>query len=172
LSKRCQRFLWPGTPVALIDAQDEQDEMDAQQPGTAGPTTSAAAMGDCMGHKTSLLIVEDEKILSTCLELHFRDCGMDVAVAGSLAEARSMLAAQDFDAFLLDVGLPDGDGLSLLDLNTVAVERSVVITANPDLGRLAQFGVLHLVPKPIDLDHIEQVVDEIALARSLEPLFS
>ena len=97
---------------------------------------------------------------------------MKVAVARSLAEARMLVTEQQCDAFLLDVGLPDGDGLSLLDLSSVAVERSVVITANPDLARLARFGVLHLVPKPIDLDHIERVVGEIAPSNCGEGLFS
>ncbi|HPG26826.1 MAG: response regulator [Spirochaetaceae bacterium] len=115
-----------------------------------------------MESPSSLLIVEDERILSGCLARHFSGRGLDVAVAGSLAEAREWLGRRCFDAFLLDVGLPDGDGLSLLD--EVSVDRSVVITANPDPERLADLGVRFLVPKPIDLDHVARVVSDLDVA--------
>ena len=117
-----------------------------------------------MGKFGSLLIVEDERVLRRCLESHFCGRGMDVSVAGSLSEARSLIAAADFDAALLDVGLPDGDGLSLLP--SLPPDRSVVITANPDFERLETLGVKHVVPKPLDLDIVASVVDGLAVAAS------
>jgi predicted glycosyltransferase/ActR/RegA family two-component response regulator len=112
----------------------------------------------------SLLIVEDERVLRRCLEIHFCGRGMDVSVAGSLSEARALLVDADFDATLLDVGLPDGDGLSLLP--SLSADRSVVITANPDFERFEALGVKHVVPKPLDLDVVARVVDGLAVATS------
>ena len=112
----------------------------------------------------TLLIVEDEPVLRRCLEFHFCNRGMEVSVAGSLSEARSLIEVADFDAALLDVGLPDGDGLSLLP--SLPPDRSVVITANPDFERLETLGVKHVVPKPLDLDIVARVVDGLPLASS------
>lgn len=117
-----------------------------------------------MGKISSLLIVEDERVLRRCLELHFCNRGMEVSVAGSLSEARTLLGAADFDAALLDVGLPDGDGLSLLP--SLSADRSVVITANPDFERFETLGVKHVVPKPLDLDVVARVVEGLAVAAS------
>jgi predicted glycosyltransferase/ActR/RegA family two-component response regulator len=108
----------------------------------------------------SLLIVEDEGVLSGCLERFFTGRGLNVAVAGSIAEARSHLSQLNFDACLLDVGLPDGDGLSLIkDMDPA---RAIVITANPEEQRFADLGVQHLAPKPLDLDEIGELLDRLA----------
>jgi len=50
-----------------------------------------------------------------------------VAQAGSLAEARNHAARFDFDVAVLDLGLPDGDGVDLI---------SDLRQANPDVGVL------------------------------------
>lgn len=110
-----------------------------------------------MGVGGTLLIVEDESVLSRCLARHFEAEGVDVVVAESLSEARTVVGGDRFDACLLDVGLPDGDGLSLLP--AIGVERSVVITANPDSRRLASAGVRYLLPKPLDLDQASVLVN-------------
>ena len=112
-----------------------------------------------MSNTGSLLIVEDERILSRCLAMHFGRRGMDVTVAGTISEARSFLETTEYDAALLDVGLPDGDGLSLIP--TLTTDRSVVITANPDFERFEELGVKYVVPKPLDLDLVARVVDEL-----------
>ncbi|HEB90248.1 MAG TPA: response regulator [Deltaproteobacteria bacterium] len=116
-----------------------------------------------MTQPSSLLIVEDERILSRCLATHFGRRGMDVTVAGTVSEARSLLETTEFDAALLDVGLPDGDGLSLIP--TLSTDRSIVITANPDFDRFEELGIKHVVPKPLDLDRVADVIDAMTATR-------
>jgi DNA-binding response OmpR family regulator len=62
-----------------------------------------------------ILHVEDEpdvrKIVSTMIGDKYRLTG-----ASSLAEAKDRLAREDFDLVILDLGLPDGSGVSLLPL--------------------------------------------------------
>lgn len=118
-------------------------------------------------HGASLLIVEDERVLSACLRRHFAALGVDVTIAGSVAEGRGCLGREAYDACLLDLGLPDGDGLSLLDV--VPIDRSIVITATPDPDRLAAAGVRHVLPKPIDLDVITRMLFELGLGASEAP---
>ena len=106
-----------------------------------------------------VLIVEDEALLRRSLASYLERRGAVVAQAGSLAEARAELAARPFDALILDVGLPDGDGLALLAL--ASVDRALVVSAVPDPARYAEHGVRHHVPKPLDLERVAEHVQRI-----------
>jgi len=61
-----------------------------------------------------------------------------VAQAGSLVEARAHVERFEFDMAVLDLGLPDGDGLDLIsDLRQANPEVGVLIlSANLDAGSL------------------------------------
>jgi len=107
-----------------------------------------------------MLVVEDETLLGDALGAWFEACGFAVERAKSLAEARIQLAGAPFDATLLDVRLPDGDGLSLLE--SVRPTRTVVISATPDEDRYLRLGVLHHLPKPLELRELERLVLDIA----------
>ena len=60
-----------------------------------------------------ILVVEDERALAESLAKGLRQAAHAVDVAGTLAEARGKLAMDEYDALVLDVGLPDGSGLAL-----------------------------------------------------------
>jgi DNA-binding response OmpR family regulator len=60
-----------------------------------------------------LLMIDDDARLSTMVGDYLRAAGFEVEVAGSLAQGRGKLATASFDAVLLDLMLPDGDGLDL-----------------------------------------------------------
>ncbi len=111
-----------------------------------------------------VLIVEDEARLRRYLAMSLIGAGIEVEQAGSLEEAQSLLARRRFDAVVLDVGLPDGDGLSLLACSPV--DRALVITANPDAGRFESLGVLHHLTKPIDLPEFVREVHGLTCAES------
>ena len=61
-----------------------------------------------------VLIVEDDKVLGDGLSRYLNDAGYrtDVAVSGTVAD--SLLASEDFDVVILDIGLPGLDGLEVL----------------------------------------------------------
>ena len=60
-----------------------------------------------------LLLVEDDPQLSTILEAGFREHGMQVARASTMAEGRAHAMRGTFDVIVLDVMLPGGSGLDL-----------------------------------------------------------
>jgi len=80
--------------------------------------------------------------------------------ATCLAEAEEQLDAGPYQAALLDVGLPDGNGLQLL--NDLGADRSIVITANPDPEHLKQRGVRQFLTKPLDLPQLAELVSDVA----------
>jgi DNA-binding response OmpR family regulator len=61
-----------------------------------------------------LLLVEDSPRLAELLGETVREAGWRLDAVGSVAEAEAALAAHEHDLLVLDLGLPDGDGLELL----------------------------------------------------------
>ena len=61
-----------------------------------------------------LLVIEDEDRLSGILKSKLGDVGFTVDIAGSAADAGAALELINYDAVVLDLGLPDGDGLAVL----------------------------------------------------------
>jgi DNA-binding response OmpR family regulator len=61
-----------------------------------------------------LLVIEDEARLSGILKAKLGGSGFAVDVAGSAADAGAALELINYDAAILDLGLPDGDGLAVL----------------------------------------------------------
>src|SRR6516162_7155188 len=61
-----------------------------------------------------LLIVEDETRITELVQGALARAGFAVDAVGLCAEARAALKVTSYDAAIVDLGLPDGDGLSLL----------------------------------------------------------
>ncbi|MBC3918985.1 response regulator transcription factor [Undibacterium sp. CY18W] len=61
----------------------------------------------------SVLLVEDDPMIARTLSMGLRYEGFALSHAASVAAAMQLLQQQTFDLILLDVGLPDGDGISL-----------------------------------------------------------
>jgi DNA-binding response OmpR family regulator len=61
-----------------------------------------------------LLVIEDEDRLSGIFKSKLGDVGFTVGIAGTAADAGAALELINYDAAVLDLGLPDGDGLAVL----------------------------------------------------------
>lgn len=83
-----------------------------------------------------LLLIEDNDRLSEFLEKGLSDAGFAVDRAGTYAEAAASIDASGFDAVILDLGLPDGDGLTLLKERRAAGNRTpvLILTARDGLS--------------------------------------
>lgn len=82
---------------------------------------------------TRILIVDDDLQLQQRLEcIAERVYGRGACtMVGTLAQARAMLERQDFGLVLLDVGLPDGSGISLVPwIREHAPQADVVIVSS------------------------------------------
>ena len=60
-----------------------------------------------------LLLIDDDSRLSAMVGDYLRGAGFEIDTAGSLGAGRERLAAESYDALVLDLMLPDGDGLDL-----------------------------------------------------------
>ncbi|UJJ30142.1 response regulator transcription factor [Halopseudomonas maritima] len=61
-----------------------------------------------------LLLVEDDDLLRTSLQQSLSEAGFAVDATGSAATAEQLCLQEDYRLIVLDIGLPDGDGLQLL----------------------------------------------------------
>lgn len=107
-----------------------------------------------------ILIVDDEEDICRTLSDFLTDCGYEVLQATSGEEAIRLVKAARPHLILLDIRMPEMDGLEILR-RVRAVDQEVgviMITAFTDIT-IAQeslkSGASDFVTKPIDLDYLE-----------------
>ncbi len=118
--------------------------------------------------KPSILIVDDEKLLRWPLRRKCEAWGYEVEEAADCAAALAAVRANSPDLLLLDVRLPDGNGVELLrrlrDEGSLA--PAVMITADPridDVKSAIRLGAYDYLTKPIDFEALQ-----ITIANALE----
>jgi DNA-binding response OmpR family regulator len=60
-----------------------------------------------------VLLIDDDQRLSAMVRDYLQAHGLAVIAAGDLSQGRALLQRESFDALVLDLMLPDGDGLDL-----------------------------------------------------------
>lgn len=116
-----------------------------------------------LSHKNTVLIVDDEKNIRTTLARAMESIGLDVQTAASAEEAVERLNTSPFDLMLLDLWLPEVDGLELLRQarEMRPQTRVVVVTAHGTVEaavRAMKLGALDFVQKPFSPEEIRDVV--------------
>ena len=104
-----------------------------------------------------VLMIDDDVRLSTMVSDYLGAAGFEVELAASLGSGRAALAAGPFDAVLLDLMLPDGDGLDLCrELRASQRTRGMpllMLTARGEpLDRIVglELGADDYLPKPFE----------------------
>src|SRR5881392_2687686 len=104
-----------------------------------------------------LLLIDDDARLTAMVGDYLRASGFEVDTAGSLAAGRERLALSGYDALVLDLMLPDGDGLDLTrEIRSDARWRQLpllMLTARGEpLDRIVglELGADDYLPKPFE----------------------
>ncbi|MCB1978072.1 MAG: sigma-54 dependent transcriptional regulator [Burkholderiaceae bacterium] len=111
----------------------------------------------------SILVIDDEPDLRTLYELTLLREGYRIDTAGTVAQARELLAKQGYDVVITDMRLPDGFGMELLhDLRQQQrPERCLVMTAYGSAENAVEAlraGAFDYLTKPVDLKQFRAVV--------------
>ena len=101
-----------------------------------------------------ILIIDDERDNTEILKDILEDVSYSTMLARSAAEAKAVLAANDFDLILMDVWMPGQDGISLLsEWHSEGFDTPVVMMsghAEPsDIVRAMKLGAVDFLKKPL-----------------------
>ena len=119
-----------------------------------------------MGAKPHILIVDDSADVTGALRVLFEETGNDVSVANTIRDAVAAAEARAVDVMLLDLTLPDGDGLTVLARTRArAAEPRVTAAltgrAEPEVAaRCAAAGCRAVLVKPVPIAELLRCVRE------------
>ena len=106
----------------------------------------------------TVLLVEDHRALAQWLTGELQHAGWTVARAATAAEARQLVRRRTYDVLLVDIGLPDADGVDLCqELRTMTPAPILMITARHDIPervRALDHGADDYLPKPFAIEEL------------------
>ena len=122
---------------------------------------------------SQILHVDDDPDLRLLISASLQGFGYVVATAGTCSEALQLAAKVKFDLFILDVRLPDGNGIELcqkvnhLQPGKPVVYYSAYASDEEQEKALAIAGNAYL-KKPVSAAVLEATIDEL-LTRNTDP---
>jgi two-component system repressor protein LuxO len=123
-----------------------------------------------------ILIVEDLPSLAIAYAAHIEKAGYETVIADTGAAALKAITENgQFDAILLDLQLPDVDGLDLLRENPTILERFPVIVATADASltraiEAMRIGAFDFLVKPLAGSRLTSVIaSALELGRPVSP---
>jgi two-component system response regulator AtoC len=114
--------------------------------------------------QATILIVDDEQLIRWSLASRLKDEGYRTLEAATAAEALSQ-HRDGVDLVLLDIGLPDASGLSVLKQIKESDPDTLVIMLTAETGvqtavEAMKTGAFHYANKPFDLDEVVLLVEK------------
>ncbi|SDE76318.1 sigma-54-dependent transcriptional regulator [Terriglobus roseus] len=123
---------------------------------------------------THILVVDDETEIRESLETILREEGYVVTSSGTAKESLELIRDVEYDVVLLDIWLPDGDGLEVLarirELALAAPPEVVIISGHGTIEsavRATKLGAYDFLEKPLSLDRTLLVLKNATEARRL-----
>jgi DNA-binding response OmpR family regulator len=101
-----------------------------------------------------VLVVEDDQSISNLLKIILEQNGFVVTVAPDYARARVAVEASGYELMLLDIGLPDGNGLELVRWirDDLALTTPIIVLSayrqEENVEKAFGFGANDFVAKP------------------------
>jgi two-component system KDP operon response regulator KdpE len=105
-----------------------------------------------------LLVIEDDPAIRRLLRVTLERAGHAVAEAGTAREALSLLPIEKPQVILLDLGLPDRDGLELVQLLKRGTEATLIVVsareATSEKVAALDLGADDYLVKPFDTEEL------------------
>jgi DNA-binding NtrC family response regulator len=109
-----------------------------------------------------VLVVDDERDNATTMAMLIAEQGFTVATAGSLYDARRQMALQTPDLVFIDLMLPDGSGMRLLEDGALRSRSGMVmVTAHGDVESSIQalrLGAIDYLLKPVEPQQLHDLL--------------
>ncbi len=126
--------------------------------------------------KKQILLVEDESVFANAVRKHLLRKGYDINIASDLKSARLYVKENIPDLILLDMRLPDGSGLDLLnEIKSKNTNTEILVMSAygelEDAVSAMKLGASDYLKKPIDLEelyiNVKKVIDKNELTQKL-----
>jgi DNA-binding response OmpR family regulator len=116
-----------------------------------------------VGAQVTVLVVDDDPSIRLLCRVNLELDGYEVAEAGTLAEARAVLAERRPDVVVLDVHVAGGDGRDLLaELRETRPGLPVaLLTGTAGREELLRAGADALIPKPFTIEELRDTVERL-----------
>ncbi|MFH0784338.1 MAG: sigma-54 dependent transcriptional regulator [Pseudomonadota bacterium] len=113
--------------------------------------------------KLKILLIDDEVSILETLEMFFTEKGGQVFKAETGEKGFSLFCEHMPDIVIIDIHLPDGNGLEILNRiqNEGHLTKVIMITAYHDMETTIQamkFGAFDYIHKPLDVDLVEEAI--------------
>src|SRR5579859_6838087 len=112
-----------------------------------------------------ILRVEDDPEMARSLSKALASSGYGVTIAGSGSEARSLITRVRPDLLILDLGLPDTDGLVLTNAFKTLTNAPIIICSarheQVDKVLGLKLGADDFVAKPFELEELEARIQAV-----------
>lgn len=118
----------------------------------------------------SLLIVDDDICFVRAAAELARAKHFDITVAGTVEQATQRMQQNSFDLALIDLSLPDGSGLDLIDRCDFSSTEIVIITGHPTVEsavRAIRMPMLDYLIKPLDPLEYQRLLERTAGKRPM-----
>lgn len=156
-----------GTVRAFSDRSKAGSRFEVCLPRIEVPSTEAAHQPAVAGTMERILLVDDNKDAADTLALLLEVSGHRLTVEYTAQDVIRRAASEAFDVFLLDIGLPEMDGMALVKaLRAEAVSRTAYMVAVTGYGaeehRVAATaaGFDQYLVKPINMGTLEHLIRE------------
>ncbi len=127
-------------------------------------------MGEGILKGSEILLLEDEPLLRRRLAAYLEKQGAELTSAASVSEARNAAASLPFDFALLDIGLPDGNGLDLLREKCFGPATAAIVMTSQGGVEIAveamKLGAYDFLAKPVEPDALVLVLARARKTRS------
>lgn len=112
-----------------------------------------------------ILVVDDEKSIRRLIQKELASSHRIITTAGSAREAFDAIRRQQFDVIVLDIKLPDGNGIDLMIQFREAIPEGevILITGYGDIDSAVEamkIGAYDYIAKPFSLDRLELVIEK------------
>ena len=121
-----------------------------------------------------VLIIEDEKALAESIESYLSDSWLICHTVNTLHEAMAKIAYNSYDCIVLDLMLPDGDGLKILEnlRNSMRMDGVIIISAKGALNTRIEglnLGADDFLTKPFHMAELLARIQAVVRRKTVNP---
>lgn len=114
--------------------------------------------------KHRILVIDDDKAFTETFSTILENEGYIADIAGTSKEALTMLEDEFYALLIIDIGLPDMDGLELITkINKTDPDmRKIILTGNPSMDNVKtalKRGAHDYLTKPVQLAELKETIE-------------